>query len=91
MTFKHFENAFLWKERLLKHNDDKDVADSDLESTECPRYWAILADKRYKGADGMMRAFTPYKKPIRGVSSAEKEAFSKKLSSDRIWRTIFDV
>ena len=72
------------KKRLLKHDDDKDIAESDLGSAEYPTYWAILADKGYEGADEMTRAITPYKKPIRGVLSAEKEDFNRKLSSDRI-------
>lgn len=72
------------KKRCEKTEEDEDMADNYEGSEEWPKHWAILADKGYQGGDQIMRVISPYKKPIRGVLTAEKERYNKKLSSDRI-------
>eukprot|EP00171_Calliarthron_tuberculosum_P021823 IDg21823t1 len=70
--------------RLEKGDEDKDIDDVYFMSDEYPNHWAFLADKGYQGAQEMIRCVIPFKKPARGVLSADQEKFNRDLSSDRI-------
>jgi len=72
------------KRRWKKRGDDTEIEDEGEGENKYPNYWAVLLDKGYQGSREMFRALTPYKKPPRGVLTADQESYNKNLSSDRI-------
>ncbi len=78
------ERIELCKSRLKKREEDANYQDEFMLAEKYPNQWAVLMDKGYQGAAGVLRAITPRKKPVRGFLDRDDEVFNKKLSTDRI-------
>lgn len=78
------ERVGVHKARLRKPQSEMDLDDNGELTDEFPRHWVLIADKFYQGASSFLRAVTPFKRPARGVLSAQQETYNIRLPRDSI-------
>lgn len=79
------ENLKFHRNALRKtESEEADYHDIGALAEEFKGFWALIMDKGYQGAEEILRAVIPKRKPRNGVLTSEDTRRNKKIASDRI-------
>jgi len=72
------------KDYLTKTPEEVPINDEGMGVDDFPTEWGMMMDKGYTGAQDLLRAIMPKKKPIRGRLTLEEKELNRLIASNRI-------